>query len=408
MRVKEEMILVAYVFRAAGDWIFRFAVPLFLYERTHSAIGTALGYVLTFAPPVVFAIPAGVLADRFDKRSIIWILDAIGLLLCLGLAIELRGNPSLFTIYALIVTVSTVGTFYHVAFQASVPLAISEANLARANALVNATDSVFGALGPLVGAAVVTTLGYAAAVYINAASFFLAATTILTFTRFRSPKVVGVPASTMVRSGIRAIKDNTLLRFGVLLFLVNNFALFLYLSVFIYYIKHDVGMSDLAVGLVYSAGGVAAVLGSYSARWAENGPWMPMTRIAVAAIALGLLTLPIAYGSALAIVGGWICVNFLNALIVVTYFTERQRLVPTDVLGRVVSLTRMVAYAAIPIGAGVGALASRFFSVPQLIMASGLLVTAFGLTFLLASHKEMHMQSTNGALPGAADSHPSQ
>lgn len=405
MQLKEGMILLAYVLRATGDWIFRFAVPLFLYARTQSAQGTALGYVLTFAPPVLFAIPAGLLADRYDKRTIIWMLDVAGLAFCLALAAALRGNLSLPVIYALIFLIATVGTFYHVAFHASVPLAISRDNLGRANALVNAADSIFGALGPIVGAAVIASLGYASAVHINAVSFLLAAATIFIFTRFRSQRVVGEPVVRMLKEGVDAIKGNTLLRFGVLLFLVNNFALFLYLGVFIYYVKHDVGLSDMAVGLLYSAGGVAAVAGSFVARRMDRAGHAPLYRIAIAAVALGLLTLPLASGKPLIIAAAWACVNFCNALIVVTYFTERQRLVPSEALGRVVSLTRMVAYAAIPIGAAAGAAASSVLTVPHLIVASGSLVSVFGLACLRASHQEIDRQRAVAGTPSTASPH---
>lgn len=43
-------------------------------------------------------------------------------------------------------------------------------------------------------------------------------------------------------------------------------------------------------------------------------------------------------------------ISFFGTINVITYFTLRQRTVPSDILGRVVSVTRMVSYASIPIG----------------------------------------------------------
>jgi hypothetical protein len=52
----------------------------------------------------------------------------------------------------------------------------------------------------------------------------------------------------------------------------------------------------------------------------------------------------------------------------------------------------MVAYAAIPIGAAVGAVASSVLTVPEIIVASGLFVSIFGLACLTVSRRELRVQ----------------
>ncbi|EAN6152266.1 MFS transporter [Salmonella enterica subsp. diarizonae serovar 53:z10:z] len=149
---RDSALIYTYLFRALGDWAFRFAVPLFLYAKTNSALGTALGYILTFLPQVLFAIPAGVMADRYDKRTLLWLLDLVGFASCLILAFQVHHQAPISTIYTMIFVISSIGTFYHAVFQGSIPIAIGKQRLHWANSMVNAGDSLLSALGPIIGA----------------------------------------------------------------------------------------------------------------------------------------------------------------------------------------------------------------------------------------------------------------
>lgn len=65
-------------------------------------------------------------------------------------------------------------------------------------------------------------------------------------------------------------------------------------------------------------------------------------------------------------------INVFGTLNVVTYFSLRQRTVPEQLLGRVVAVTRMVSYAAIPLGSWVGGLIlGQGYQMAVVIMAAG-------------------------------------
>ncbi|EDD0502166.1 MFS transporter [Salmonella enterica subsp. diarizonae] len=380
---RDSALIYTYLFRALGDWAFRFAVPLFLYAKTNSALGTALGYILTFLPQVLFAIPAGVMADRYDKRTLLWLLDLVGFASCLILAFQVHHQAPISTIYTMIFVISSIGTFYHAVFQGSIPIAIGKQRLHWANSMVNAGDSLLSALGPIIGALAVVVLGYEFVIYLNAFSYLVAVIVTLRCIHFVSIQVRNVHVGHMLKEGAKAISRDDFLKFGVLLFMANNFAMFLYLGVFVYHLKHNFGLSDLAVGAVCSVGGAAAIAGSFMAKNILDERIGALKKISILAILLGVATLFMAINQPVFFSVAWAMVNFVDALIMVTYFTERQIRVPGELLGRVVSFSRMVAYVAIPLGAGVGALAVGYISIPSVIIVSGILMTIFGASSVL-------------------------
>ncbi|EHG7928445.1 MFS transporter [Salmonella enterica] len=229
----------------------------------------------------------------------------------------------------------------------------------------------------------VVVLGYEFVIYLNAFSYLVAVIVTLRCIHFVSIQVRNVHVGHMLKEGAKAISRDDFLKFGVLLFMANNFAMFLYLGVFVYHLKHNFGLSDLAVGAVCSVGGAAAIAGSFMAKNILDERIGALKKISILAILLGVATLFMAINQPVFFSVAWAMVNFVDALIMVTYFTERQIRVPGELLGRVVSFSRMVAYVAIPLGAGVGALAVGYFSIPSVIIVSGILMTIFGASSVL-------------------------
>ena len=63
-----------------GSAITGFALTLWLYEKTGSALSTAALTICTYAPYVVMSIFAGAISDKFDKKKTMLICDALAAL----------------------------------------------------------------------------------------------------------------------------------------------------------------------------------------------------------------------------------------------------------------------------------------------------------------------------------------
>ena len=68
---------------AIGGGLTSFGFGVYVFNQTGSAAGMALVTLLAFLPTLVLSVPAGVLADRYDRRLLMMLgdgLSAIGIL----------------------------------------------------------------------------------------------------------------------------------------------------------------------------------------------------------------------------------------------------------------------------------------------------------------------------------------
>ena len=80
-------LLVGAVFLSAlGDWLALTALTLHLEESTGSGIAVSALFIALWAPLVVFAGPAGLLADRFDTRRVVVIASVAQAVVAAALA----------------------------------------------------------------------------------------------------------------------------------------------------------------------------------------------------------------------------------------------------------------------------------------------------------------------------------
>ena len=75
-----------------GSAMTSFALTIWAYERTQSAMTVSLMTFCTYLPYIVISIFAGAFIDRHSKKSILIISDTIAALLTLGVFFALRQN----------------------------------------------------------------------------------------------------------------------------------------------------------------------------------------------------------------------------------------------------------------------------------------------------------------------------
>ncbi len=111
---------------------------------------TAVGGVLVAfsLPAVIFGIPAGVVVDRFDKRAVLWISNALRAVGALGFIASLTiDSKSFVPIYLLTFFIAIVGQFFGPAEGAAIPLLVGADDVLPALSLFNITFSISQAAG---------------------------------------------------------------------------------------------------------------------------------------------------------------------------------------------------------------------------------------------------------------------
>jgi MFS family permease len=156
-----------------GTWMQRVAQDWLVLELTHGS-GWALGVTtgLQFLPLLLFSLWGGVIADRYPKRTILMITQALmgALALILGL-LALTGTVRLWHVYALAFALGMVTVVDNPTRQAFAVEMVGRGSMANAIALNSAVFNLARIAGPAVAGLVIAALGTPAAFLVNAASY---------------------------------------------------------------------------------------------------------------------------------------------------------------------------------------------------------------------------------------------
>lgn len=380
------LLLLAYSLSAIGNWIHRLAVPIILFEMTGSPLVLSISYALTFLPMVIVTPFGGVLADALDRRKILIYGDCVAGLLVVCMALVAMGSPALtFLLYPLIFIVSSFAAIYHPAFHSYLPMLVREHELAAGNSYINAADNAVDVVGPIIGGSVIAMIGTVNSLYFDAASF-LASAAAIALIRGATPTLKADAYARLyewrndLRAGIVYALAHPVVRYSCLLFALSNFGLGIFMANFMYYLLVRVELNPMQVGTTLALSGIGGILGSIIAprlsRYLDEGPLILNCTILV-----GLGTLLLHWtANSLAVAVVWGGVLAANSIIIVTFFTLRQRVVPSEFLGRTVAITRPIGYAAIPLGSILGGWLVQYSGgLDYAILASGVIVTGAGV-----------------------------
>ena len=332
-------------------------------------------------PLLLFAIPAGMLADRMSRRSLMAYAEAlrvVSLIAILALAeLSLLSWPLL----ALLGFIGACGTVaYSVSAPSLVPALVPPEALASANSRIELARALAFAAGPALGGALVGWSGAAPAFGFAAA--LSACAVFLLIGLNEPPRPLRPPRHPLedIRVGARFVFRHPLLRPVFVTQFLFNTAFFILLAVFVPYAIRTLDLSAPAVGVILSTYGIGMVVGALLAgrviRSLRFGICVAIGPIAglIAALVMVLtilIPLPLLAGLSFFLLG-------VGPIVwVISTTTLRQTVTPPDLLGRV-SAINIMAQGARPIGAGIGAFIGGSYGAELclVVAASGFLAQA--------------------------------
>jgi MFS family permease len=256
-----------------GDWFDTVALLTLIHELTGS--GTALGALLVaeFLPPTLVSPLAGVVIDRLPRKLVMVFSDIMRALVVL-LVLLVNSPDQVWLIYlAVILKMSFTGVF-EPARSAILPSIASREELVAANALSGITWSAVLAFGAALGGLVAGTLGFRAAILIDACSFLLSGWLIagVSVTETHHTRARGdsswLAEFRKMGDGLRFVsgrRDLFLLTFAKAFWNLSGGVLLL----FTLYGKQLFPIGNegaISIGLLYAARGVGAGIGPILAR----------------------------------------------------------------------------------------------------------------------------------------------
>lgn len=313
-------------------------------------------------PFLLFAIPAGLLADRASRRAMMAAAEGLRAAALLAILLLVLTGQVTWPLLAVLGFLAACGTVaYSVAAPAIVPALVPPARLGVANARIELARTLAFTAGPALGGILVGWAGAAPAFAFAAALSLLAA---LLLAGLPEPVRAAAPRRRPlqdVAEGIAFVWRHRLLRPILATQVIFNAAFFALMAVLVPYAVGHLGLGAAGVGTVMALYGAGMLVGALLApavmRRLRFGPVVaigPLSGLAGSMAVAATIWLPSAPLAGL----GLFLLGVGPIIWVISTTTLRQAATPAGLLGRVSSLS-VLATGARPVGAAVGALAGE-------------------------------------------------
>ena len=243
-----------------GSGISGIAYPLLTLALTHSAAKTGYVGAVEFLPLVLLSAPAGVAADRFDRRRLMIAADAAGAtaLALLGTAV-LTGHAEFWMIVVVAFVDTSAAVLYRSGSSGAVKAVVPQPQLADASSVTMARMSTVRLVAPPVGGALFD-LSRGLPFLVDAVSYaFSTAALLLMRTPFQEERVPG--ARTPFREGLAYFWSIPFLRTTVGMIAASNLVA-TGAPIALIILAQRQGLSAAAIGGFVAIQGVALLAGS--------------------------------------------------------------------------------------------------------------------------------------------------
>jgi MFS family permease len=247
-----------------GNWVLSVALPIYVLQLTRSPAALSLVVAAGLAGNLVFGAFAGAYVDRWDRRRILVLVNALQALLLLPLLL-VDSADRVWIVVVVAFGEMALEQFSRPAENALLPRLVTGDDLAAANALNVLNNSVARLVGPALGGVAAVTVGLHGAALADAASFAVAAALC---GLIRGTHRADRSAQTRrhlgreLLEGLRYVGQN---RFVLAVFLVLGISSVgegIMGTLFVFYVVDGLGAGGRELGWLMSAQAVGGIIGS--------------------------------------------------------------------------------------------------------------------------------------------------
>jgi len=340
-----------------GDGIFFVALPWQVYQLSNAATALSVVGIAMSLPHIVLLLVGGVVSDRFDRRRVMMVADAIrGLAVAVLGLLSISGSIQLWHVMVIAAAFGAGTAFFGPAFDAIVPELVPSELLTQANSLDQfVRPAAWRMLGPALGGWIIAAFGdRAGGAFMVDAATFGASILCLSLMRMQAKTRAGRgdagSAWREIKEGFRYVRSQTWL-WGTLAAAAVAYLAFLGPTEVLlpHIVKYEMGRSARDLGFILALGGVGAMAAAVFMGHRD----MPRRNMTFIYLVWTASTLSVAgFGLARfpwqAMVACFVF-NALEGAGTIVWITTKQRLVPNRLLGRVSSLDWFVSIGLLPL-----------------------------------------------------------
>jgi MFS family permease len=370
-----------------GDGVDLAAMPLLAASLTRDPRLVAGLAVALSLPWLLFALPAGAIVDRLDRRKVMYRVNLVRAALVAGLAVTVATDTaSIWLLYVIAFGLGIAETLFDNAAQSIMPSIVDAELLELANGRQYAAEVVANTfVGPPLGG-VLFAVAISLPFWLDSGSFLVSALLIATLAgSFRPAGAAAREAGTRrslraeIAEGVRWLRGHRLLRTLALLLGAMNFTMTMVMATAVLFAQEILGLDDRGYGLLLAGMAVGSVLGGlFGSRIAAAlGPGRALVTAVAACMfseaAVGLMShaVPVALLF-------WISGLFGTVWNIITV-SLRQQIIPDVLLGRVNSVYRFLGWGSMPLGALAGGLIANAFGLRAPYLVGGVIAAVLVL-----------------------------
>ena len=336
-----------------GSSMTGFALVIWLYNDSGSALTTALLTVCSYAPYVIVSIFAGAISDKWNKKAVMLVCDSFAALTTVCILVLFKTNSlEVWHLYILNALNGLMNSVQSPASDVATTLLTPEKHYQKTSAMRYFSNSLVSILTPVLAAAIVSFAGLDAVIAFDLATFAVAFTVLLFFIKIPEVPQNESSKETLLQSakgGISYLGRNKGILCMILFLSAINFIASIYNAALPALIlsKSD----EAALGAVSSSVGIATLVGSVIATVFPKPKSRSKTICACLLVSMSTENFLLAFGNntiawCIGAVLGWLFIPLMSA----NYDVIFRSTVPKEMLGRVYSVRNTLQFFSIPVG----------------------------------------------------------
>ena len=365
-----------------GNWLTTVALTLLVLHLTHSGLAIGLITAAQYGPLLLFSISGGAIADRHNKRNLLFVTQGLEMAESITLAfLAFMHHPPLGALYATAVVGGTLLALDNPLRRSFVTEMVPEEDRPNAVVLYSLIVNIARIFGPALAGLLAVTVGFGWCFSIDAASYLVV---LIALWRMRPTELRRIPARPRargeIRAGLRYVAENPNLWISFVMLCAVGLLAYNFIVTLPLLVTRSLHGSDGAFTLLYSTFSAGAVV---SALVIANKRLVRIRHIIVGSAALGVTMLCLA---TVPTVGFAIPAAFAVGLASILYMTSTTAIIQVEadpaLHGRILSLQTFIIGGTACIGGPVlGWLADTTGARAPIILGGivGLLAAGWGL-----------------------------
>ena len=363
---------------SVGSGIVKLAAPLLVLALTESPTMAGLvGGALTF-PMVFLGLPAGALVDRWDRRKVMIVCDAVRCLAVLSVpAAWMLDLLNGWLLFAVALALGSAQSFYNICQIAALPRVVTRRQIPAAQALNSTSEGVATLASPGLGGMIVAfgptaVIGGVLAYGVNGLTFLVSMAALLGIkTPFQARRSADAQRGIMraIVEGLRYVYDEHAILLLMILNGVHRFGFAPVMLTVVVLARRDLDLDPAGIGLLFSVAGSGGLCAAAITPWLRRRVplgWHMIAVVGVHGLALGLVALA---PSIWLIVPGLFIAGMMETMTGIVQVSYRLALIPDALQGRVNSVYRLLSFGAMSFGAVAGGILIDLYG-PRLAMGA--------------------------------------